>query len=49
MLFIGDVDGPYGRYNEIIAGAARSIQVGDLGIDAGRRKTATPPNIQARP
>lgn len=32
MLFIGDVHGQYGRYNEIIAGAARSIQVGDLGI-----------------
>lgn len=32
MLFIGDVQGRYERYRQIIAGAPRSIQVGDLGV-----------------
>jgi hypothetical protein len=32
MRFIGDVQGQYERYKKIIAGAPRSIQVGDLGV-----------------
>jgi hypothetical protein len=42
IRFVGDVHGRFGQYEKIIAGAPRSVQVGDMGI--GFRPAGGPPD-----